>query len=263
MRARRPSRRVRAHSRGAFLGAVALALAFAAPVARADAVVVYAAGAAREAVLRLVPIVAQATGDEIVPTFDTVGALRDRVLAGERPDVVVLSAAAVDTLVSRGAVARDSVRPVGDVVVGLAVRRGAPLPDISTPEALARTLVGAPSIAYADPARGATAGTHFAAVLDRLGVRADVAPRASVLPFGVEVVEAVAQGRVALGVSQSSEIVQHPGVSYVGGLPSPHALATGYALAPLSGRASGARVAAVLAGPLGLAAFRETGFAAR
>lgn len=254
-----------ARGRVAFCAALAFAALSSSPVAevRADPVVVWAAGAAREAVLRLVPHAAQATGDEWLPAFDTVGALRDRVLAGERPDAVILSAAAIDALVLRGIVAAGTVRPVGDVVVGLAVRRGDAIPDLSNPDRLRAALLAAPSIAYADPARGATAGTHFASVVDKLGLRETLAARMTVLPFGVEVVEAVARGRFAIGVSQSSEIVQHPGVSYAGALPAPHGLATGYAVAALAGSAAGARAAATLTGAVGREAFRESGFVPR
>jgi molybdate transport system substrate-binding protein len=90
------------------------------------------------------------------------------------------------------------------------------------------------SIAYADPARGATAGTHFAQVLDRLGITKAVQPKTLVVPFGIEAVEAVAAGKAELGISQSSEIAPHPGVTLAGGLPGALALRTDYAAAVLA-----------------------------
>ena len=109
--------------------------------------------------------------------------------------------------------------------------QGAPVPDISSAEALRRSLLAAGSVAHADPARGATAGTHFARVLERLGIAAEMAPRVTVLPFGGDVIKAVAEGRFEIGVSQSSEILDARGRG-AGGAPagpvrSPHPLRGG------------------------------------
>ena len=129
-------------------------------------------------------------------------------------------------------------------------------------DGLRAALLAAKSIAYADPARGATAGAHFATVLQALGLREQLAARITVLPFGVDVIEAVAAGRFELGISQSSEIVQHAGVRYVGALPAPYGLATRYQAAALKGRTNGAALLRYLAGPAGQAASRKSGFAA-
>lgn len=202
---------------------------------------VFAAGAAKEVVIRIAPEFAKATDIKIAAVYDTVGALRDRLLQGEKADVAILSNAALDTLETRNLIAAGSRRSLGSVAVALAIRKGAFTPDISTPEALKKVLLGVKSISYADPEHGATAGTHFAKVLDRLGIRARIADRLSVLPFGVDVIQAVADGRFELGVSQSSEILLHPGVSLVGRLPEPYALVTSYAAAVLNGASANAR----------------------
>jgi molybdate transport system substrate-binding protein len=201
----------------------------------------YAAGATREVVIRVAPEFARTTGIRIVPVYDTVGALRDRVLQGAGPDVVMLSFAALDALQARDLIAAGSRRPLGSVAIALAVKKGAPVPDISTPEALKEALLGAKSILQADPRHGATAGAHFARVIDRLGIRARIADRLTLIPFGAEVAPAVADGRFELGVSQSSEIVVHPGVSLVGMLPEPYALSTPFAAAGLNGAGENAQ----------------------
>jgi molybdate transport system substrate-binding protein len=122
-------------------------------------------------------------------------------------------------------------------------------------------LLAANSIAYADPARGATAGAHFARVITALGIADRVAGKVAVLPFGVEVIEAVAAGKYELGVSQSSEIMQHRGVRYIGALPPPHQLATRYQVAALKDRPAGAALVNFVAGELGRQASRDSGFA--
>src|SRR3954451_3830589 len=180
--------------------------------AHADEVRVLAAGAAKHAIETIAPAFASASGHSVRASFDTVGAQRDRVLQaapGAVADVVVLSEAAVQQLRDGRKLVEAAPVPLGEVSVSLAVPAGQPVPDISDAAHLRAALLAAPSIAYADPARGATAGTHFARTLDALGIREAVAPKATVLPFGVDVINAVAQGRYALGVSQSSEISNH------------------------------------------------------
>ena len=202
---------------------------------------VFAAGAVKEIVIRVAPEFTKATGIKVVPVYDTVGALRDRLLEGEKADVAMLSDTALDVLADKNLIAPGSRRSLGSVAIALATKKGASIPDISTPVALKEALLGAKSISYADPEHGATAGTHFAKVLDQLRIRDRIADRLTLLPFGVEVIQAVADGRVELGVSQSSEISLHPGVSLVGRLPEPHALVTPYAAASMNGASEAAR----------------------
>ena len=239
---------------------IALLCAAISPMATAAEITVLAAGAAKELITRIDAPFTQATGHRIKSTFDTVGAQRERVEKGERPDAVILSGAAIAQLNKLGLIDAASIRDIGDVQVGLAVSANAVAPDISTPEALRVTLLAAKSIAYADPARGATAGAHFAKVLAALGIKDEVVKRTTVLPFGVEVIEAVAAGKYELGVSQSSEIVQHKGVRYIGALPVPHQLATRYQIAALKDRPLGNSLADFLVTERGKAASRESGF---
>jgi len=246
--------------RQALLGAV---LTFAAAGVQAADVLVFVAGAAKAAIEKVAPEYERATGDKVVATFDTVGALRDRIVAGERPDLTILSGTAVDALAGRGLVAADGRREIGVVVSGLAVRRGAPVPEIADEAALKRTLLAARSIAHADGARGATSGAHFATVIDKLGLRSQLQERITVLPFGVDVIDGVAQGRFEIGVSQSSEIVPNPGVTFVGGLPAPYALVTPYVAATIGDSSRGAELLRFIDRPASRALFEAAGFARR
>ena len=245
------------------LRAVAAAiLYFACSHTLAADVTVLAAGAAKELVARIETSFTEATGHRIKATFDTVGAQRERVEKGERPDAVILSSAAITQLGKLGLIDAASITDVGDVQVGLAASANANTsgPDIGTSDTLRNALLAAKSIAYADPARGATAGVHFAKVLIALGIQDRVASKVTVLPFGVEVIEAVAAGKFEIGVSQSSEIVQHKGVRYLGALPVPHQLATRYQIAALKDRPNGAALAEFIVNERGLQASRESGF---
>jgi len=249
------------HRLPTLVAALACALA---TQARADEVRVLAAGAAKHAIEQIAPAFERASGHTVRASFDTVGAQRDRVLKGDPgavADVVVLSDAALRQLREGGRLTGTPV-PIGQVSVSLAAPAGHAVPDISDAGHLRQALLDAPSIAYADPARGATAGTHFARTLDALGIRDAVAAKTTVLPFGVDVIQAVAQGRFALGVSQSSEITNHPGVQMVGPLPAPHAQGTGYGAATASDSAAGRALLDYLRTPPALQALQASGFGA-
>jgi molybdate transport system substrate-binding protein len=241
--------------------AAAVLLCLAARPASAEEVRVLAAGAVQTAVRQLAGAFATETGHTLTPQFDTVGALRNRVLAGDRADVVILSEAGMAALAQAGKVDAKSSIALGSTAVALAVRKGAAVPDLSSPEALRRSLLAATSIAYADPARGATAGGHFAGVLERLGLAGEVRSRVTVLAFGGDVIKAVAEGRFEIGVSQSSEIMGHADVVLAGRLPTPFDHHTRYVAAKGAGAGPGADAfLAVLQGAGGRAALAAIGF---
>lgn len=226
-----------------------------------EAVRILAAGAAQGAVLRLEPAIAAASAAKLDAVFDTVGALRDRVLGGDTADVLILSEAGMVALEKAGKIAGGSAVDLGRISVALAVRKGAQVPDLASPDALKQALLSAGSIAHADPARGATAGAHFARVLERLGIAEQVEARVTVLPFGGDVIAEVALGRFEIGVSQSSEIVAHPGVALAGRLPPPFGHSTRYVAAKPAG--AGARsdsVLALLQTPAARSTFAAFGF---
>jgi molybdate transport system substrate-binding protein len=232
-------------------------------VQAAESVRILAAGAAQAAVMQLQPDIASITQAKVEPLFDTVGALRDRVLAGEAADLVILSEAGIAALEKAGRVAAGTAVDLGSISVALAVRKGARVPDVGSPDSLKQTLLDAGSIAHADPARGATAGTHFARVLERLGIAEQVKPRLTILGFGGDVIVGVAQGRFEIGVSQSSEIVAHPGVTLVGALPPPYAHRTRYLAAkPIGAGAQADALLTFMRTPAVRSVFARFGFAA-
>jgi molybdate transport system substrate-binding protein len=152
---------------------------------------------------------------------------------------------------------------IGRIVVALAVPQGANMPGLHNPEALRQALLSAPSLAYADPARGATAGTHFAKVVDALGLTEALKSKTTVLPFGVDVIRAVSEGTYTLGVNQSSEIMQHHGIRFAGGLPAPHSLSTGYAAALANDTAAARQLLDFFATAESMRAFTSSGFLPR
>ena len=193
------------------------------------------------------------------------GQVAARVRAGDAFDLVINAAAALDALIAEGLLDGASRRELGRVRIGLAVRQGAPVPDIATPEALRAALLAAPFIAHSDGATGATTGRHILALMERLGIAEEVAGRRMPFPRGLAAVRAVAEGRAALVMTQTSEIVVVPGVTLVGPLPEGLQLVTPYvgAVAMRAGAdvAGAAALLAFLTGPDGRDRFRAAGFA--
>lgn len=149
----------------------------------------------------------------------TAGALADRVANGERADVLIGTSQRLQELDEKGLLVKDSRAELGQVDVGVAVKAGAGKPDISTPEALRRTLLRTKSLGYADPAQGGTGGAHFAKVIERLGMADALRAKTKLFPQGVQALEAVAKGEIELAVSPTSEIVVRKGLTLVGPLP--------------------------------------------
>jgi len=189
-------------------------------------------GAAQGAVDAVTPQYRAQTGCEVVGTFGAVGAMKERLLAGEAADIVILTGALVAELAAAGHVLPDSCADLGRVRTGVAAKEGDPIPDVSSGPALRVALLAAPEIHFADPQR-ATAGIHFAKVLDKLGVRAALAPRLRPQPNGLTAMRELARaaGSGALGCTQITEIKQTPGVTLVGPLPAEFELATVYSAA--------------------------------
>src|SRR5438270_7500514 len=143
-----------------------------------------------------------------------------RVEKGEIVDVA-MSGASVNHLAEQGKIAPADRVLLARVGIGLAVRAGTPKPDISSPEALRRTLLAAKSIVYTDPAVGGASGIQFEKVIDRLGIAKEIKAksilnaRAATTPSA----EIVARGEAELGIQLISEIVSVPGAELLGPLP--------------------------------------------
>lgn len=172
-----------------------------------------------------------ATGYEVEGTFSAVGAMRDRLLAGEPADLVILTRKLVDGLVTSGHVVSGSRADLGIVRTGVAVRAGDPLPDISGAAAFRASLIAAQGVYFPDP-KLATAGIHFAGVLAKLGVANALADRLRTFPNGATAMRALAQATEAkpIGCTQITEIKSTPGVTLVGPLPAEFELATTYSV---------------------------------
>jgi molybdate transport system substrate-binding protein len=220
------------------------------------------AGAVTEAASAIADRFRDATGHDVRATFGTVGTIEDKLRRGAAADVLILSAPALEAQERAGKIVPGSRVELARVGIGVAIGEGAPHPDIATTESFRRTLLAAKSVVYADPAKGASSGIYFAALLDRLGIADAIRPKATLLPGGY-VVELVARGGAELGVHQISEILPVKGVSLVGPLPPELQNYTIYA-AGVTRDAAAPDIAAAfvkeLSSPAGQATFAHAGF---
>jgi molybdate transport system substrate-binding protein len=161
----------------------------------------------------------QATGHKLDLTFAAGGTVVERVQGGETADVVLLPRPALERLMRDGKLVAGSETLLTRSGIGVAVRKGAPKPDISSPEALKRTLLAAKSITYSNPALGGASGTHFAKVLDRLGIGSEMKPKTVFSKTPGEVGQLVANGEAEIAVHQIQELISVPGIEIVGPLP--------------------------------------------
>ena len=161
------------------------------------------------------------TGHKLAISFATAGAAVKRAQGGEVADVVITTRQGIDGLVKNGKAAADNVNVLASAGISVAIRKGAPKPDISSPDALKRTLLAAKSISYVDPASGGASGIHFAKVLDRLGIANEMKSK-TIFPNPKtpgEVGALVANGEAEIGVHIIVELIPVAGIDLVGPLP--------------------------------------------
>ena len=189
-------------------------------------------GAAKGLVSQLQDRFSAQSGFAIHGDFGAVGVMRDRLLAGEPCDVVILSQALIDQLAKDGQVAPESVTALGAVKTGVAVKTGEQAPEVGTAAALKSALLAASAIYFPDPQK-ATAGIHFMKVLKSLGVDEQLAPRLRPYPNGATAMREMAQcpENGLIGCTQVTEINYTPGVQLIGLLPQEYELATVYTAA--------------------------------
>jgi molybdate transport system substrate-binding protein len=180
----------------------------------------------------------RASGNTLDLIFNTAGALRERIAGGELADLVILSQSAIRSLDQPGMFVPGSVTDLGRTVTGVAVREGAPVPDISTPLAFKQALLKAKTVAYTDPKAGGSGGIMFAALLQRLGIADAVNKKAVLGKRGAEVARSIAEGRAEIGTTFISEILPVKGVKVIGPLPGELHTANTYTAAIPAGSAS-------------------------
>jgi molybdate transport system substrate-binding protein len=230
---------------------IGIAATLSAAVASAGELKVISAGAVRTVIGGMIEDYTRTSGQKITFTIGSTGQLRSIIASGEPADLVIVSAPLMAELEKTGKLVPGSRVDFGRIGLGVVIRDGAAVPNISTPEALKQLLIKAQSIAYTDPARGGTSYLHLMKIAEQFGI-ADVVTKKGVhATGGDDAVDKVAQGKAEIAVVLISEI-HGKGAKLAAPLPEALQLWTVYSAAiPASSTdaASARALIAALTGP--------------
>jgi molybdate transport system substrate-binding protein len=214
--------------------------------------------ATEEAYRELVPEFEKATGNKVTTIFTGTLDANKRLAAGESYDLLIMAASAIDEHIKGGKVVPGSRVDLAKSGVGVGVKSGAPKPDISTTEALKKSILAAKSIGYST----GPSGVYVISLFQRLGVADDIKGKLKQTPTGVFVGSIIASGEAEIGFQQVSELSHFAGVDYVGPLPSDVQQFTMFSSGIIGGakEADGAKaLVKFITGPAAAAAFKKRG----
>ena len=162
----------------------------------------------------------KSSGHKVMSEYRTAGAVADRIQKGEAVDVAIVTDPLIDALQKQDRIIENSRVDLVKVGIGVFVQRGASKPDISSMDAVKRSLIAAKSIAYIDPMSGGASGIYMAALIERLGIAAEMKPKTKLAAPDGSLYEMVAKGEAEIGFNQTSEILAQPSVESIGQLPA-------------------------------------------
>jgi molybdate transport system substrate-binding protein len=175
--------------------------------------------AMNEAVVVLVPQFEKATGHKVTVSYDPSGGLARRLRGGEFADMILVASPELDKLIAEGKVVnRVDVSRTG---IAIAVKKGAPRPDVSTPEALKRALLNAKSVGHTAPAGGGITALHLLRTFEKLGIAQEIAAKTKLAAGGPNgrVSTLIVNGEAEIAFQQVSELMSNPDVEVIGMLP--------------------------------------------
>lgn len=186
-------------------GLLLAALVTAVPAGAAELNVI-AAGAVRGIVGGMIDDYSKETGHKFNFTVGPTGQLRDALASGKPTDLVIVSAPLMAELEKTGKITPGSRTDLGRVGLGIVVRAGAPVPDVSTPAAVKEALLKAKSIAYTDPKLGATSSTHLLKIADGFGIKDEVIRKGMLATGGNDAAAKVAEGQAEIAIAPISDV---------------------------------------------------------
>jgi len=184
-------------------------------MASAAEIDVLAVGATKEIYVELVPEFEKSSGHKVVTTWTGSANIKKQIAAGEIYDLVIVGGPEIDAFIRQGKVVPGSRVDLMKSGVGVGVRAGTPKPDISSSEALKKTVLAAKSIGYSTGPSGA----HMVALFERMGIADQVRTKLKQVPSGERISTFITSGAAEIGFQQISELIHAPGVDYLGPLP--------------------------------------------
>ena len=181
------------------------ATTLAVPASAAD-VHVIAAGAVRGIVGGMIDDYARETGHKFTFTVGPTGMLREAIASGKAADLVIVSAPLLADLEKTGKIVPGSRVDLGRGGLGVVVRAGAPVPDVSTPDAVKQVLLKAATIAYTDPKLGATSSTHLLKIAEEFGIKDEVLRKGVLATGGNDAAAKVADGQAEIAIAPISDV---------------------------------------------------------
>jgi molybdate transport system substrate-binding protein len=199
---------------------MAASLAGSTVTTRAAELTFFCPGALQSSAEELLPEFKRSTGHNVKAVFTSTGLITRRVRNGEAADLAIVLPEQWEDIKKEGKLDPTVRVVIAKVGAGVFVKKGAAKPDISSVEAFKRALLNAKSIALADPAAGGPVGIYATALIERLGISAELKPKIKLIGGGVAPVEPVVKGDAEIGLTTISEIIQsQPAIEMVGPLP--------------------------------------------
>jgi molybdate transport system substrate-binding protein len=175
-----------------------------------------ASGAVKDAYLELLPKFEKTSGHKVTAAWSSTTEIQKRVAAGEVADLVILGDSGTEQLIKQGKLVASTRAIFAKSGISIAVRSGAPKPDISSVDALIKSVLAAKSVAYSEGA----SGTYLVGMFQKLGIYDQVKSKASIAKANEPVGEKVVRGEAEIGLHQFSELIPVKGIQIVGPLPA-------------------------------------------
>jgi len=223
---------------------------------------VMSGGAPQEVLAVLTPQFEKNTGNTVKYSFAVITALRQRLDAGEKADMVLMPVPVIESYVKAGKMRADGWATLGNVGITVIVKQGATPPDISTPEKFREAMLAARTVVHATPT-ATPSGAHMAKVIDQLGIADAMQKKVVHRPALDGGVDLVAKGEADLGMYPASEVANVKGITLVGPLPDALQLNIVYGAAVTTDNAAPEPALAFvkfLADPANRAHWKEAGF---
>jgi molybdate transport system substrate-binding protein len=210
---------------GIATSAVILLAALCAPgLADAAELKILASGALKLALPQLIADFQKSSPDTVTVEYGPAGSIADRVSKGDAADVAIVTRSQLENLEDKGKIVAGSRVDIAGIAVGVAIRKGAPKPDIGSVEAFKRALLATRAIGYRDPATGSTSGIFTARMIEELGLAKQLQPKTKLDNSNgdhpEDVFQGLVRGDVEMQIGQITEIVIAPGVELAGPLPA-------------------------------------------